>query len=106
MGTPHPLAGSWSTQCVDCHDPHLQQQVKWLPANPVFHDGTLANGFFLVEGRMAGITDNGDGTTTFAFSEGLAKPGWQEAEAWTMKSGHAGRGLILSLGYGQVEHTL
>lgn len=105
MDAPHPLAGSWSTSCVDCHDPHLQQQVKWLPANPVFNDGTLADGFFLVEGRATAITDHGDGTTTVTFTEGLAKPGWEDAEAWTMKSGHAGRGLILSLGYGQVEHT-
>lgn len=105
MGAPHPEAGSWSTRCVDCHDPHTQQQVNWLPSSPVFNDGTLASGFFLVEGKMRAITDNDDGTTTFEYTNGLAKPRWEEAADWTMKSGHEGRGLILALGYGNAERT-
>lgn len=105
MGTPHPVAGTWSTKCVDCHDPHLQQQVNWLPSTPIFNDGSMADGFFLVEGKMTTIQNIGDGKTTFGFSNGLAKPGWEDAADWTMKSGHDGRGLILSLGYGKTEQT-
>ncbi len=105
MGAPHPVAGTWSTKCVDCHDPHLQQQVNWLPSSPVFNDGTLAGGVFLVEGEMRTIQDIGDGTTTFNFDNGLAKQGWEDAADWTMKSGHDGRGLILALGYGKVDLT-
>lgn len=104
-GAPHPVAGTWSTKCVDCHDPHLQQQVRWLPSSPLFNDGSMAGGLFLVEGKMTAITDNLDGTTTFHFDNGLAKPGWGDSAHWTMKSGHDGRGLILALGYGKAEHT-
>lgn len=97
--------GDWSTKCIDCHNPHLQPQINWLSASATFGDGSLAGGLYLAEGTIDTITDNTDGTTTITFTNAAAKAPWQDTSRWTMKSGTAGRGLLLSLGYTSGDKT-
>ncbi|MDA8159761.1 MAG: cytochrome c3 family protein [Desulfobacteraceae bacterium] len=106
MGSAHNATlGDWSTKCVDCHNPHLQQQLSWLPATATFGDGTRAGGLYLVEGTISGITDNGNGTTTITYTNADAASPWADTSRWTAKEGTAGRGLILTLGYTTGERT-
>ena len=44
MGDMSRIAG-WTTQCVDCHDPHFQEQLHWYQEH--------ADSLFLVRGRIA-----------------------------------------------------
>lgn len=106
MADAHDTAlGDWSTKCVDCHNPHLQAQFNWLSAGATFGDGSLAGGLYLAEGTINSITDNNDGTTTIAFTNAAAKAPWQDTQRWRQKSGNAGRGLLLSLGYTTGDKT-
>jgi len=100
MGDAHNVdLGTWSTKCVDCHNPHLQAQLDWLPANPTFGDGSMGGGLYLVEGTVSGISDNGNGTTDITFTNAAAKSPWEDPLRWNKKSGNVDRGLILSLRY-------
>lgn len=97
--------GDWSTKCIDCHNPHHQPQLNWLSTSATFGDGSLAGGLYLAEGTIASITDNGNGTTAITFTNAAAKAPWQDTGRWSQKSGNAGRGLLLSLGYTSGEKT-
>jgi len=106
MGDAHDTAlGTWSTNCIDCHNPHLQPQLNWLSSSATFGNGSLAGGLYLAEGTIGTITDNGDGTTSITFTNAAAKSPWQDTGRWTQKSGNAGRGLLLSLGYKTGDKT-
>ena len=82
--------GNWSTQCLDCHSKHTWEQRA-----------VYQSGIFLVTGTITSITDNGDGTTTFGYSDLVEqKPGWADYTKWNKKSsgnffGGNERGLIL-----------
>ncbi|MEW6429152.1 MAG: hypothetical protein AB1568_14075 [Thermodesulfobacteriota bacterium] len=75
----------WTTQCVDCHDPHFQQQLHYLNSD--------TDRLFLATGRITGVVNSG-ATTTIGFS-GLVvnAPEWSDPATWSAKSG-SGRGLI------------
>jgi hypothetical protein len=106
MGDAHnPALGNWSTKCIDCHNPHMQQQLNWLSSSATFGDGSLASGLYLAEGTIDTIIDHGDGTTTITFTNGAAKTPWQDTARWNKKSGTTGRGLLLSLGYKTGDKT-
>lgn len=98
MGSLHrDSLGDWSRLCTDCHDPHFQAQLDWLGTVP---DSQL----YLVSGDLtpSSLAVLGDGTpaspysTTFQFSNLLAKANWDNATTpWASKNGTTGRGLIM-----------
>ena len=107
MGGDHSVAGPWERKCVDCHNPHFQEQLSYLPGAPDYTAADLAQagGVYLAQGTMSAITDNGDGTTTFAYADLLTDPAWADMSLWTEKSGNAGRGLLVALSYETAEKT-
>jgi len=91
MGLAHnPALGTWTTHCLDCHDPHLQGQLAWR------QNDTL--NLYLATGTIAGITPEAGGLTTLAYS-GLVinNSAWApESSDWGWKNpAGARRGLIL-----------
>ncbi len=87
--------GDWTTQCVDCHDPHFQAQVD--------HYQTDAAALYLVTGTYGPVSvttadpNNPATTTTSTFGYTLVSvdPAWSNPATWSAKTGTAGRGLIL-----------
>ncbi len=80
---------NWGQECLDCHDPHLQTQLISF-ADPAFYlaTGTITNGT---------IVDNGNGTSSFAYTSASYKPGWDpvaDNADWGAKT-NTDRGLIL-----------
>ncbi len=70
--------GTWSAQCLDCHSKHTYEQRAAYQSR-----------IFLVQGTVTSITDNGDGTTTFGYSnltESVYMPGWSDYMLWSTKS--------------------
>lgn len=81
--------GDWSTNCIDCHDPHFQAQLDWR--------GTNSAELFLVTGTIGAagsLVQNGNGTTTFTYTTTEVDPLWDDPNLWTNKTGSA-RSLIL-----------
>jgi len=82
--------GLWSNTCINCHNPHTQDQFR-------VH-GAVA---YLVTGTITTITDNGDGTSTLGYTGAVEnKAGWGDVTRWGRKSsGNASggneRGLIV-----------
>ncbi len=93
--------GLWSTACIDCHDPHQQDQLSWRSA--------YSDALFLVTGRISTM-DNGDGTSSYSFQDNgdntttinidpsatIADPGWDIPSQWNRKNDNQihNRGLI------------
>ncbi len=100
MGTAHRSdLGEWSRACVDCHDPHFQQQLNWSQSVPdtdlYLVTGTITPGSLSVTGSGIPFSPY---YSTFTYQDVSIKDGWDNATTpWTAKSGTAGRGLILSL---------
>ncbi len=80
----------WTTECVQCHDPHFQEQLDWYRG----HGTSL----FLVRAQAAGIqvnyTDSAGPRSTLTLTGVVTTPGWEDRSRWPAKTG-TGRGLIL-----------
>jgi len=89
MGSMSRIAG-WTTQCVECHDPHFQEQLHWYTAQ--------GDALFLVRGRIVGVQvdySSPDAPRSLLTLENVATVGgWQDPARWSAKSG-PGRGLVL-----------
>lgn len=94
--------GDWSTECVDCHDPHFQGQLDWQG------DARL----YLAQGDFANVAagydpqdpaGHGFGTTAVGVANLSGRPGWLDTSLWGAKGGYSdpleaedgSRGLIL-----------
>ncbi|MEW6429298.1 MAG: hypothetical protein AB1568_14825 [Thermodesulfobacteriota bacterium] len=84
VGGNHP---DWTTECIDCHDPHFQAQLAHHP------DPAL----FLATGTVVAVdTVSQPGRTVLTCAIASARDGWPPT-AWPAKTGD-GRGLLLVLG--------
>lgn len=84
--------GTWSTKCVDCHNPHYQQQLTWLDTQPALNSNLyLATGTINAGSVSPNSTTN---TTTLSYKNGDAHLNWINPALWAEKS-TPGRGLIL-----------
>lgn len=84
--------GTWDTKCLDCHNPHYQDQLTWLSTDP----GT-SSGLYLVTGTIAAGSlqlDSASNTTTLDYKNADAQQNWRSPSLWAQKSA-PGRGLIL-----------
>ncbi len=84
--------GVWETQCIDCHNPHYQDQLTWLSANP-----GLSTDLYLATGTISAGSiqvDSGSNTTTLTYKNADAHPNWLNPALWAEKS-TPGRGLML-----------
>jgi len=84
LGTGH---GTWSTTCIDCHDPHRQGQLEWRTG--------FSSELFLVTGTMASVTKDSPqvGQTTIIYNDGYSPSStWKpdsidpQALTWTKKN--------------------
>lgn len=86
----NPLLGDWQQNCLDCHDPHFQVQLNWLPQHE--------NDLYLVTGQI-GDAANFNYTseeTTFGYTILSQSPNWTDQATWSSKTGTSdNRGLIL-----------
>ncbi|MEW6429448.1 MAG: Ig-like domain-containing protein [Thermodesulfobacteriota bacterium] len=82
LGSKYP---SWTTQCVDCHDPHFQQQLDYLYSD--------TSALFLATGTVSSVISTG--ATTIIQYGGLAVHAgeWSAPASWSAKTA-SGRGLI------------
>lgn len=81
--------GVWETKCLDCHNPHYQDQLNW--------QGTNGADLFLVSGTIAAGSiqvNPGTNTTTLDYKNADAHANWTDPALWSKKS-NDGRGLIL-----------
>lgn len=92
--------GDWSTNCVDCHNPHLQAQLDWRD--------TDSENLYLVTGAIGNDSSfivHPDGTTTFNFTQNAGgDPNWTEPSTWVDKNA-AFRSLIFVEDTQQAEAT-
>ncbi len=78
--------GTWRVRCVDCHNPHFQEQKLWKT--------TDADQLFLATGEISGYSyDAASNTSTLTYTTIQYKAGW-DAGAFTGKT-ESGRGAIL-----------
>ena len=81
-------------ECIDCHDPHYQNQKDYK--------NTDAGNLYLASGTITGCADNGDGTSTLSYSSITYKSGWN-ARKLTEKTKTHRRAILLpnvrKLGY-------
>ena len=91
MGAKHrPDLGEWASKCVDCHNPHFHDQLKWKTSN--------ANELYLVTGAIGNTFTVAGGQTTFSFNYATASilPGWEDTGFWGRKNEYLpAKGLIL-----------
>ncbi len=89
---------NWTTQCVDCHDPHYQDQLDWA--------ATDAASLFLATATTTASSHDpagggyADGTTTITYVSPAAKAAWSDPSTWSAKTDAASatdnsRGLLL-----------
>jgi predicted CxxxxCH...CXXCH cytochrome family protein len=75
--------GTWSFQCKDCHNQHQNDMRLFYTEES-----------YLVTGTITSVNNNGDGTSTFGYSNLVEqRPGWADFTLWGQKSGNE-RGLI------------
>ena len=80
-GTSH---GTFEKQCTDCHYFHFYNQHYMWGSNT-----------YLVTGTISSITDNGDGTITFGYTNlTVNSSNWSNPSTWSQKTGTE-RGLIM-----------
>lgn len=90
-----PGTETWSTLCVDCHDPHFQSQLQYKN-DP---------GVFLATGTITGVDATSvAGQTTITVAGMTGKTTGAITGDWTAKTG-AGRGLILIIDTTTPLHT-
>lgn len=93
--------GDWSTNCIDCHDPHLQPQLQWRNTD-------TPNTLYLVTGTIGNAASfdlHPDGTTTFNYTvPGSGDPTWADPATWINKNASS-RSLIFVDDTLQTDHT-
>ncbi len=89
MGDMHRAAlGTWTSRCIDCHNPHKQEQLGWLSSN--------AAELYLVTGTINGNFRVNGGQTTFDYTATNIKPEWNDRSTWGQKNDFRPQsGLIL-----------
>ena len=100
MADMHNLAlGDWSSNCVDCHDPHFQGQVYWRSS----HGAEL----YLVTGVIGDALsfEEINGETSFDYQLSSAADNWSDPVSWSRKNGSAGQGLVLVVDKALAERT-
>lgn len=85
----------WTTQCVDCHDPHFQAQLQYQQESGLF----LARGMILA---LDTVSTPGHTIVTGAFAP--SSPNWTDTAKWPGKNS-AGRGLIFVVDPERAEFT-
>jgi len=76
--------GTFEKQCTDCHYFHFYNQHYMWQSDT-----------YLITGTITSITDNGDGTITFGYSNLVVNSNnWSSPGSWVQKSGSE-RGLIM-----------
>ncbi len=93
-----PLSG-WGRTCVDCHDPHFQQQLRGWAGDTTVPDTEL----YLAQGTIGTITNSGS-TITYTLNQSKTKPAWADPADWTNKTG-SGRGLLLVVSANGMENS-
>ncbi len=79
--------GPWTKQCLDCHDPHYQNQKYWASTESVE--------LFLFSGQVdAYVYDADDNTSALTYSGGTFKSGWN-IDSITEKTTAARRPILL-----------
>ncbi len=71
--------GPWATDCIDCHDPHNQEQI-WFQENNVYvnmkaYNGTADSGALLETATVTGVVAN-EVSVTFANAGGWPTDQW------------------------------
>lgn len=85
--------GAWRTRCIDCHNPHVQEQKLWKNSDP--------DQLFLATGEISGYTyDAATDTSTLSYATITYKSGW-DASSLSAKT-ESGRGAILLPNLGKV----
>jgi predicted CxxxxCH...CXXCH cytochrome family protein len=77
--------GTWTRECIDCHNPHYQRQKVYKNID--------AGNLYLATGKIQSCVYNGDGTSTFTYLTIAYKTGW-DATRLPKKTGDY-RGAIL-----------
>ncbi|MBU0479561.1 MAG: hypothetical protein KKG47_00535 [Proteobacteria bacterium] len=103
---------TWTTQCIDCHDPHFQDNIRsWAGIDP---DAYLATGTVVTTLATTSPEANYPaGKTTISYSGLSALPDWSDPSTWNAKGGHSdkssaeddSRGLILMINYENLGDT-
>lgn len=86
--------GMWETKCLDCHNPHYQDQLTWLST-----ESGLSSDLYLATGTISAGSlqvNSANNTTTLAYKNAAAHLNWINPSQWAEKS-TPGRGLILLL---------
>lgn len=86
--------GTWETKCLDCHNPHYQDQLSWLTSDP-----GLSADLYLATGTISAGSiqvNSGSNTSTLTYKNADAHLNWLSPALWAEKS-TPGRGLILLL---------
>ncbi|MEW6429395.1 MAG: Ig-like domain-containing protein, partial [Thermodesulfobacteriota bacterium] len=90
----------WTTQCIDCHDPHFQKQLQ--------HAAGDADRLFLVTGDILNVAiDNSDPqnvTSIISYGNATALTGRGDPSLWNAKT-DPGRGLIFVADKNQPSET-
>lgn len=89
----------WSRTCLDCHDPHFQQQLRGWSGAPGVADTDL----FLIQGTITAVRNNGS-TIDYLLDPAKTKAAWSDPADWIAKNG-PGRGLILVVSSGGMENS-
>ncbi|MFH1217275.1 MAG: hypothetical protein V1706_12305 [Pseudomonadota bacterium] len=80
---------TWTTECVDCHDPHFQRQLHRVAD---LSGDFLVSDLYLVTGTIDSITPVGANTAiSYTLDHATAK--WTDPATWSAKTA-PGRGLI------------
>ncbi|MBU0909818.1 MAG: hypothetical protein KJ717_09630, partial [Proteobacteria bacterium] len=80
---------TWTTECVDCHDPHFQRQLHSVAD---LGNDFLLSDMYLVIGTIDSIAEAG-ANTTISYTLDNATEKWTDPATWSAKTG-SGRGLI------------
>jgi len=82
LGTVHRAGlGEWSRSCLDCHDPHFQQQLRGWATDSTVPDTDL----YLVQGTINAITNNGT-HITYTLNQAKTKSAWANPADWNNNS--------------------
>jgi len=107
------LREDWSTNCIDCHSHHRQDQLNW-----VYTNGSYEPGLYLVTGSVTNITPSDGGTpndftddsTVVDISISLpandVNSNWVDPAKWLDKSEAVpGRGLVFVEDTGKIFNS-